>query len=1035
MNFLTRFSLKNSVAVFIIAILLVLGGVYSFTQLKVDQFPEIEFPQISVEAVYPGASPEDVDQQVVSKLETALKGIEGSTKISSSAYESIGIINIEFPFDTDMDQVEQQIDAAIQDANLPEEASTKLNRFSFGSFPIYNISFFSKDGEDIESLLKDQIEPELNKIPGINSVSVGGYKDDLVQITVDKKKATAAGLSLSSIKDQINAKYVSFPSGQLAEGDSKIPIRVEEKLENLDKIKNLQLTSSIGTAAAPTGPPTGATGGTGAPTEATGQEAPQEPAEPIRLKDIADIESVSKQSEKTRYNLKDSLSMAITKKQDANTVEIADQVTKILNKYEDQIDYTIGIDSAKDIEESVSTLVKEGLLGALFASIAVLLFLRNIRATIIAIVSIPLSLLIAAIFLNWQDISLNIMTLGGMAVAVGRVVDDSIVVIENIFRRVRKSEQGMTNEVIEQSTKEILKAITSSTLTTVVVFLPIGFVGGITGKFFLPFALTIIFSLLASLLVAITIVPILAKFAFKKVPAEEKEGVLQRWYGTLIEKSLSHKAIILIVSFLLLGGSLAIVPQLGFTFIPNEASKTLTASLELPAATSLEKTSDVSLKMEEMFDDEEAIDDVTTSVGARDFTTGLRLDNKASYFLNLKADADVEKTIKSLESQMDEIAAADDVDAKISIAELSTGGPPSNNNVDIDLFSNDLEALQTAAKLVEDNMKENSDLKYVTNNFSEKQKQFLVEIDTEKASDLGLSGFQILGTVNDQTKPVTVGTLTLDDKEQDVQLSYAKDLTSREDLEDVQLFSATGPVPLKDVATVKAVDTFTSVQKLDGKVYARVSGQVKGDNVQTVSSDVKADVEKIELPDGVSLTSGGGNDDTVEIFQSLGIAIVVAIGLVYLTMLITFGKARIPFIILSSLIFVPIGSLVTLFLANEPLSVSVMIGFLMLIGIVTTNAIVLVDRIGQNIDRGLPIRESLIEAGKTRLRPILMTAFATIMALVPLALTTSSGTLISKGLALTVIGGLTTSTLLTLIIVPVVYELFFFKKIKKERKA
>ncbi|WP_026829245.1 efflux RND transporter permease subunit [Exiguobacterium artemiae] len=1037
MNFLTRFSLKNSVAVFIIAILLVLGGVYSFSQLKVDQFPEIEFPQISVEAVYPGASPDDVDKQVVSKLETALKGIEGSTKITSSAYESIGIINIEFPFDTDMDKVEQQIDAAIQDANLPEEATTKLNRFSFGSFPIYNISFFSKDGKEIESLLKNEIEPELNKIPGINSVSVGGYKDDLVQITVDNKKATAAGLSLSSIKEQINAKYVSFPSGQLAEGDSKIPIRVEEKLENLDKLKNLQLTSSVSSGAASggqgqpaqSGPPAGATGATGAPTEET------KPAEPVRLSDIATIEAVSKQSEKTRYDLKDSLSMAITKKQDANTVEIADGVTKILNKYDDQIDYTIGIDSAKDIEESVATLVKEGLLGALFASLAVLLFLRNIRATIIAIVSIPLSLLIAAIFLNWQDISLNIMTLGGMAVAVGRVVDDSIVVIENIFRRVRKSDGGMTNEVIEQSTKEILKAITSSTLTTVVVFLPIGFVGGITGKFFLPFALTIIFSLLASLLVAITIVPILAKFAFKKVPAEEKEGVLQRWYGTLIEKSLSHKAIILVVSFLLLGGSLAIVPQLGFTFIPNEASKTLTASLELPAATSLEKTSEVSLNMEKMFDQEKAIADVTTSVGARDFTTGLRLDNKASYFLNLKDGADVEKTIKSLETKMDDIAKEDDVDVKISVAELSTGGPPSNNNVDVDLFSTDLEALQKAAKLVEDNMNKNNDLKYVTNNFSEKQKQFLVEIDSEKASDRGLSGFQILGTVNDQTKPVTVGTLNLDDKDQDVQLSYKEDLTSKADLENVQLFSAAGPVALKDVATVNEVETFTSIQKLDGKVYARVSGQVKGDNVQTVSSDVKAAVGKIDLPDGVSLTSGGGNDDTVEIFQSLGIAIVVAIGLVYLTMLITFGKARIPFIILSSLIFVPIGSLVTLFLANEPLSVSVMIGFLMLIGIVTTNAIVLVDRIGQNITRGLPIRESLIEAGKTRLRPILMTAFATIMALVPLALTTSSGTLISKGLALTVIGGLTTSTLLTLIIVPVVYELFFFKKVKKERQS
>ncbi|MGI1805804.1 efflux RND transporter permease subunit [Exiguobacterium sp. TDN 0502] len=1040
MNFLTRFSLKNSVAVFIIAILLILGGVYSFSQLKVDQFPEIEFPQISIEAVYPGASPDDVDQQVVSKLETALKGIEGSTKLTSSSYESIGILNIEFPFDTDMDKVEQQIDAAIQDANLPEEATTKLNRLSFGSFPIYNISFFSKDGKDIEKILKEEIEPELNKIPGINSVSVGGYKDDLVQITVDKEKATEAGLSLSSIKEQINGKFVSFPSGQLSENDSKIPIRVEEKLENLDKLKNLQLTPAAGATGSSNnnqlsagGPPQGTTQGPPSTTGGATADQASQPAEPIRLKDIAKIEAISQQSEKTRYDLKDSLSMAITKKQDANTVEIADEVTKILNKYDDQVDYTIGIDSAKDIEESVATLVKEGLLGALFASLAVLLFLRNIRATIIAIVSIPLSLLIAAIFLNWQDISLNIMTLGGMAVAVGRVVDDSIVVIENIFRRVRKSESGMSDEVIEQSTKEILKAITSSTLTTVVVFLPIGFVGGITGKFFLPFALTIIFSLLASLLVAITIVPILAKFAFKKVPAEEKEGALQRWYGKLIEKSLSHKAIILIVSFVLLGGSLAIVPRLGFTFIPNEASKTLTASLELPAATSLEKTSDVSFEMEKMFDKEQAIADVTTSVGARDFTTGLRLDNKASYFLNLKDGANVEKTIKSLETQMEDIAQDENVDVKISVAELSTGGPPSNNNVDVDLFSNDLEALQKAAKLVEDNMSKNNDLKYITNNFSEKQKQFLVKIDPEKASDRGLSGFQILGTVNDQTKPVTVGTLNLDDKDQDVQLSYEKDLVSKKDLEDVQLFSANGPVALKDVADVQEVETFTSIQKLDGKVYARVSGQVKGDDVQNVSNAVKADVEKIDLPDGVSLTSGGGNDDTVEIFQSLGIAIVVAIGLVYLTMLITFGKARIPFIILSSLIFVPIGSLVTLFLAKEPLSVSVMIGFLMLIGIVTTNAIVLVDRIGQNVGRGMPIRESLIEAGKTRLRPILMTAFATIMALVPLALTTSSGTLISKGLALTVIGGLTTSTLLTLIIVPVVYELFFFKKAKKER--
>ncbi|TDL82816.1 efflux RND transporter permease subunit [Peribacillus frigoritolerans] len=1028
MNFLTKFSLKNAVAVFIISFLLILGGIYSFSKLKVDQFPDIEFPQISIEAVYPGASPDDVNEQVISKLEDQLDSIEGVTKLTSSAYDSIGIINLEFPFDTDLDKVEQQVNSVIEEAGIPDETEMNLNRLSFGSFPIYNISLFSKDGESIEALLKDDVIPELNKIQGINNVSVAGLTDNLVQITVDKEKAEEAGLALSSIKDQINEKYLSFPAGELTQNEEQIPIRVEESLDSVAKLEDLVLTPGGGGAPAGPAPESGAESQPG--TEAP----PAQPAE-IRLKDVAAVEAITEKSELARFNEKDSLSMAITKKQDANTVEVADKVMNVLKKYDSQIDYAIGIDSAKDIEKSVSTLVKEGLLGALFASIAVLVFLRNARATIIAVVSIPLSLLIAAIFLNQLNISLNIMTLGGMAVAVGRVVDDSIVVIENIFRRVRKSNEGMSDNVILVSTKEILKAITSSTITTVVVFLPIGFVGGVTGKFFLPFALTIIFSLLASLLVSITIVPILAKFSFKKVPAEEKEGALQRWYGSLIEKSLNHKLMILLISVVMLAGSFTVVPSLGFTFIPNEESKTLTASIELPSSASLEITNEISMKIEEMFGEQPEIAEVTAAVGARDFATGLRLENKASYFVNLAEDASVEKTIKTLEQQMEAISDEEKADLKISVQELSTGGPPSNNNVDVDLFSNDLNALQEASKQVEDYMKNNDDLKYVTNNFSEKQKQFLVKIDPEKSSEYGLSGFQILGTVSDQTKPVTVGTLNLNEKEQEVQLSFDQELQSKEELEDVQIFSQKGPVALSEIGAVEEVDAFTSIQKLDGKVYARVSGQVKGDNVQTVSADVKAGVEKLNLPDGVSLTSGGGNDDTVEIFQSLGIAIVVAIGLVYLTMLVTFGQARIPFIILSSLIFVPVGSLLSLFLIKEPLSVSVMIGFLMLIGIVTTNAIVLVDRIGQNRGRGYTIRQSLIEAGKTRLRPILMTAFATIAALIPLALTTSSGTLISKGLAVTVIGGLTSSTLLTLIVVPVVYELFFYRVSKKEKMS
>ena len=626
MNFLTKFSLKNAAAVFIISFLLIVLGLYSFTRLKIDLLPNIEFPQLSVQVVYPGASPEDVDDRVISPIEDQLKGIEGATEIQSVSYETIGIINMQFPFDTNLDRAEQQTETAIRELNLPEGVETEISRLSFGSFPIFNISLFGKGEGDIEELLNKEVIPELNKIPGINSVSVGGLQDELLQITVNQKEAAAAGLSLSQIKEQIDQQIFSFPAGTLNDNDINIPVRVEEKLESIEKLKSLKLSSSFN---------------------------PQAP--PVELQDVATIEEVAKQSEITRYNQEEALSMAVTKKQDANTVEIANRVIKVLDSYDNRLEYAVGFDSADGIEKSVETLVKEGLLGALFASIAVLIFLRNFRATIIAIISIPLSLIIAAIFLAQLDISLNIMTLGGMAVAVGRVVDDSIVVIENIFRRLRKSDEPMSNELVASSTKEILRAITSSTLTTIVVFLPIGFVSGITGEFFLPFALTVIFSLAASLIVAVTIVPILAKFAFKKVKHEEKEGSLQRFYERVILWSLNRKAIILVLSVLLLGGSFALVPGLGFTFIPNEETKLVQASIELPSSTSLERTNEVSLEVEKLLGESEDIKDVTTAVGSRDFATGIKLENRAGYILTLNEDVDVTDFVESLEEDMESV--------------------------------------------------------------------------------------------------------------------------------------------------------------------------------------------------------------------------------------------------------------------------------------------------------------------------------------------------------------------------------------------
>ncbi|WP_342527556.1 efflux RND transporter permease subunit [Chryseomicrobium sp. FSL W7-1435] len=1007
MGWITRFSLRNAVAIFIFSFLLILLGIFSFSRLKIDLLPNIEFPQLSAQIVYPGASPDAVNEQVITPLEQAFEALEGVQEIQSASYDTIGVINLVFPFDTDLDRLEQQADTAIAEAGLPEEATVEISRLSFGAFPIFNISLFGEEGVDLDELLDSDVIPALEKIQGINSVSVGGLTDSELQITVDQEAAQQAGLTLGQIKDQIDQKFFSFPAGQVQQNDITIPVKVEQVLTSIEDLESLSIANSFDPS-----------------------------APPVILGDIATIEEVQTQEEITRYNEDEAYSMAVTKKQDANTVEVADRVLQVLDDYEGELSYSIGFNSAEGIEKSVETLVKEGLLGALFASIAVLIFLRNWRATIIAIISIPLSLLIAAIFLNQLGITLNIMTLGGMAVAVGRVVDDSIVVIENIFRRLRKPGVELNNEMVETSTKEILKAITSSTITTVVVFLPLGFVSGITGEFFLPFALTVVFSLLASLVVAITIVPILAKFSFKNIKQEEKEDALQRQYSRMIGWALRRKWLVLIASLVLLGASFAIIPRLGFTFIPDEESRLVQASIELPSSTTLERTNEVSLEVEELLLSYDEVDSVTTSVGARDFATGIKLVNRAGYFISLSGDADLDGFLDRVTADMEELVQGINDQTTVAVSEVSTGGPPTNNNVVVDLFSTNLEDLEQTAAEVEALLAERDDLKYVSNNFSEKQQQLIVTVDTEAADARGISGFQILGAISDQTRPVELGELQIGEERPSVQLSYDEGITSPEEIEALTLFTAQGPVTLSEVADVEQVESFTSIQKLDGREFARIEAQVNAENIRAVSTDVLASVEsEIDLPASVSLEGGGGSDETVEVFQQLGIAILIAIGLVYLTLLITFGKARIPFVILSSLLFVPIGALFGLWIAGEPLSVSVMIGFLMLIGIVTTNAIVMVDRINQNrYDKGMPIREALIEAGRTRLRPILMTAFATIAALIPLALTTSSGTLISKGLAITVIGGLTSSTLLTLIIVPVIYEFFFFRDVRREAK-
>lgn len=347
MSSFTKFSLKNPFAILIIAFLLIITGLYSFRSLKVDLLPNIEFPQLSIQIIYPGASPQDVDEQVTKRLEDKLKSLEDLKSMSSTSLESTSLITLTFPFNTDLEKVKQLVNDEVQKLDLPENADIRIDQFSFDALPIYNISIFAKGNTDAEQLLEQSIVPELKKINGVSSVSEGGLTKEMLQITVDKEKAKQAGLTLEQIKTTINDKFLSFPAGSITTENIQIPIRVEEKVETIEQLKRLSITN---------------------------ETLPPAQRESVTLLELAVIEPISKQSEYTRYNDQSSLSLSISKKETANTVEVADDILKTLNQYNDEIDYVIGLDQATNIKKSVSTLIKEGLFGALFASLAVLLF-------------------------------------------------------------------------------------------------------------------------------------------------------------------------------------------------------------------------------------------------------------------------------------------------------------------------------------------------------------------------------------------------------------------------------------------------------------------------------------------------------------------------------------------------------------------------------------------------------------------------------------------------------------------------------------
>ncbi len=1018
MSGLTKLSLKHSIAVIILCVLVLVGGLYSTNQIKIETFPDVSFPALLVQGVYPGESAADVEREVTIPLEKALLNLKGYDSVQSTASENASGTFITYPFGTDMEDMTGKVEEAIAKTNLPEKVKVTVQRLSGGSIPIYQVAIASNDATRLQKVLEDNVLPELKQVAGVASATLKGTQTTDLQVIVDQKKAAEKGLSLAQIREAIQAKEYSMPLGSVKTESSSIPVRLIGGIGTIDELKNLKLSSALG--ASPQLP-----GMTGAP---QGAAAGGEKPAPILLQDVAKIDEVTSQNSITRFNGQPSLLLEVMKTQDANTAEVVNHVKDVLQKWQNEKDltYHVVFDQGNEVEKSVSALVREGLLGALFTIIIILLFLRSVRATLISILSLPLSIMGTIFVLNQFGYTLNIMTLGGLAVAVGRIVDDSIVVIENIYRWRQESAEQLSGKALAyRATKEVTTAIASSTFATVVVFAPLAVVSGIIGEFFRPFAIAVVTSILLSLLVSLMLIPVLGSKFFNKIKLKHQEGRITRAFERLLRASLRKKGLVLTLTIVLLIGSLAMIPVLGVSFLPSGEGKQAQINLKLPNATSLQKTDEVAKKVEAYLKEQSAVETTQVSIGMGNemgAMEGESAENQAKFSVNLQADTSVDSWMENAKKELTQLVQTAEPKAEIDVKAGEMSGPPSGNNVTIKLYGEDLTVLSKAATQVEEALKQNADLKDITNNLNELRPKWVVTLNRE-GEEAGVSAMQLMASVSEQLRPVEVGTYKLGGKSWDLFLKYDKAIADKDQLAAVKLHTAAGEKTIGEIADIKTEQTPVVIPHYNGKSYAQLSAVIKSDDTAKVTKSVLDDLKMISLPDGVTYETGGGMEMITEGFTSLGIAMVTAVFLVFLILSFTFGGLKTPMVILSSLLFVPIGALGALLITGQSLSMSAMIGLLMLIGIVVTNAVVLLDRVEKNRDRGLELTEAVVEAAKTRLRPIVMTALATIFALVPLGLSQEEAGLISKGLALTVIGGLTTSTFLTLLFVPVLYSM------------
>ena len=1010
MSFLTSIALRRPTVVLLAVVIILTSGVFAYRSLQVELFPQIEFPLVTVFAAYPSADPEAVVREVTEPIERAVSGTEGLETIQSTSSEGNATVLATFKYGTDMAEAESVIRNAVNGTTFPPGAKEpRIGRFNPDFFPVIQFGVISdRDVSEVQDLVQSLIIPEISNIEGVMNVDVTGEMERSVMVTADPDRLAANGITFFQVATALRENNLTLPAGLLFDGSRAVIVKTTHTFDSVEEISDLVVGASQSGV--------------------------------VRLSDVAGVSlGAGRPDSISRTNGKTGLSVAVSKKPEANTLDVTTAINEALAAIDGMpadVEIVVVTDQGPEIQEQIDSLIREGMFGFLFAVSVVFAFmltirptltrglLNTLRPTIVIGLSIPLSVFTGILLMTWQDMSLNFMTLGGLAISVGRVVDDSIVVLENVYRHI----QGGRNRwrAALEATSEVAPAIFASTMTTVVVFVPLAFIQGLVGAFFLPFALTVTFALIASLLVALTAVPVLAALFLR--PGDLPEGAgdegelplqeswLQRAYLQILGWVLGHRAVTLLVAIVLTASSLGLLTLIPVNLFGGGGERILIAELSLPPGTRVDQTIAEVTEIEERI---AGVSDVySVSIGARDLNLGgipAGLE-QASFFATLSEDApdDIASILRTELEKPGQL---------VRVSEASDG-PPSAG-VEILITGPNYEDIVSVAGELAASISTIEGIVNLESNVAQARPEVSIEVDPEKAALIGLNTRQVGLQLSQYLIGQTVTTINVDGDTVDVVL--LGDLGSTRGIDQVQSLVIVGPagaVPVEELAELVMKEGPVSISRTDGVRSSTIQADIVADDTQAVGVLVDEKIAALNLPPGVSVSSGGIFADIEEGFQAIFITMAVGVVLVYLVMVASLGSLRNPFVIVTTLPLALIGVLVALAITGRPLGLPAMMGMLLLIGIVVTNAIVLIAFVEQQRAKGMAVRDALLSGARVRLRPILMTALTTSFALLPLAIETGGGGLISAELATVVIGGLVSSTALTLLVLPIVYLLF-----------